>query len=163
MTSRPFLLTNPNMWDHGEQGKFLQDNFLPLARIVKTIQELMVEGHINGNGFSLVENHWNPFRNANHHRLEFKIYATLIDLPLQCWMVDAVVGIISSFGVPHQDSRSSLNGEDLTSFDVIFFCEEFDDILEFVVIMGSHVFKVLIVIYDVLEQAPNFESSPTSS
>ncbi|KAG1358679.1 hypothetical protein COCNU_08G001250 [Cocos nucifera] len=36
--------------------------------------------------------------------------------------------IVSSFGLPHRASKSCLKWEDLTSFDLDFFCEDIEDV-----------------------------------
>lgn len=79
--SLPFLLTRLDGWVLGELEKFLWGNFVSCPDNL-IVQELIVEGHIRGVGFSFVVNHRNPFRNADHHRLKFKIYAILIDFLL---------------------------------------------------------------------------------
>ena len=89
----------------------------------QTIQNLTAEGHIRGDGFSLITNYWNQFRGGILHDLKFKVYATLKNLPLFCWTVDIVATIISSFGSPCRASHSSLRWEDLSGFDIVFFCE----------------------------------------
>lgn len=87
----------------------------------QTVQSLMAEGHIQGDGFSLLVNRWNQQRGATHHRLRYKVYATLKDLPLICWSAKAVATIIYGFGIPHRASHSSLRWNDLIGFDVVFF------------------------------------------
>lgn len=82
----------------------------------------MTEGHIRGDGFSLLVNCWNKFRGGVLHKLKYKIYATLKDLPLFCWMADVVATIISSFGIPYK----FLHWEDMSGFDVVSFYEEFE-------------------------------------
>lgn len=63
-----------------------------------------------------------------------------------------MAGIISSFGAPHRASRLSHNWEDLIGFNMIFICEDFEDILESnVVTMGPHVFEVSIEVNYMLE------------
>ena len=41
-----------------------------------------------------------------------------------------MAAIISSFGVPHRVSRKYLRWEDLSSFDLQFFCESIEDVPE---------------------------------
>lgn len=54
--------------------------------------------------------------------------------------------------------------ENLISFDVIFFYEEFENIPESMeVIVDPHVFKVVIVVNFVLKQAPNFKYPSSGS
>ena len=106
----------------------------------ETVLVLMAEGHIRGDGFTVVVNHWNQFSGGVRHKLKYEVYAILKDLPLFCWMEEAITGIISGFAVPHRASRSSLRWEDITGFDIVFFCEDISSILEMIKVMvGSHI------------------------
>ena len=73
------------------------------------LQSLMSGERICGDGFFLLVNRWNKFRGGVPHKLKYIIYATLRDLPLYCWTVDAVATIISGFGTPCRASRTSLH------------------------------------------------------
>ncbi|KAG1334217.1 hypothetical protein COCNU_03G003360 [Cocos nucifera] len=118
----------------------------------ETIMALMAEGHIRGDDFTVIVNHWNHFRGGVRHKLRYKVYATLKDLPLFCWTTEVVAGIISDFAVPHRASRTSLWWDDLKGFDIIFFYEDISSIQEKVeVTIGSHTYSVGIVINFITE------------
>ncbi|KAG1333951.1 hypothetical protein COCNU_03G000700 [Cocos nucifera] len=70
---------------------------------------------------------------------------------------EAVAGIISGFAIPHRASRSSLRWEDLTEFDIVFYCEDITDIPEKVEeTVASRIYTVRIVINFITEQAPHY-------
>ena len=53
--------------------------------------------------------------------------------------------IISSFGLPYRASKSCLNWDDLTFFDIDFFCEEIEDVPKSVdVTVGPFTYNVKI-------------------
>ena len=103
----------------------------------------------------MLVNHWDPLGGATCHRLKPKVYASLINLPLQLWTTDAVATILSGFGVPYRASKTSLRWEDLTSFDVVFFREEME--------IGQFIYKVSMMINFVSEQEPIFDDSTMGS
>ena len=90
------------------------------------VHHLISLGHIRGDGFSLVVNYWDQNKGSNPHKLCFKVYTSLIDLPLVCWSREAVSEIIFNFGVLLCISRSSLNWEDFSSFDFAFLRKDLD-------------------------------------
>lgn len=119
------------------------------------VHQLMTGGRIRGNGFSLQINHWDQHRGGIPHRLKFKVSASLLNLPLTCWNSRAVATIISSFGFPHRASKACLRWDDLTTFDLDFFCDDIDDIPESVnVTVGPFTYIVQIKINFVSEQGP---------
>lgn len=73
------------------------------------IQRLIVLGHLRGDGFTLLVNHWDKIRSCNPNKLKFKVSADLIKLSLICWSTDAIESIIAGYGVRFRASRSSLN------------------------------------------------------
>ena len=81
---------------HGSRTtKQLASNEFFVAFLDKaTVEALMAAGHIRGDGFTLIVNHWNQFRGGERHNLKLKVYATLHNLPLFCWTAEAVVTII---------------------------------------------------------------------
>ncbi|KAG1330349.1 hypothetical protein COCNU_02G003170 [Cocos nucifera] len=124
----------------------------------KIVVALMAKRYIRGDGFTVIINHWNQFSGGVRHKLRYKVYATLKDLPLFCWTAEAVAGIISGFAVPHRASRTSLRWDDLTGFDIIFFCEDISSIPKKVeVTVGSRTYSVGIVINFITEQGPPFD------
>ncbi|EHA8587490.1 hypothetical protein COCNU_scaffold002416G000030 [Cocos nucifera] len=112
-----------------------------------SIQALMAQGRIRGDGFTLLMNHWNQYKGGEHHNFKLKIYTTLFNLPLFCWNAEAVAIIISGFGVPQCASRSSLQWEDLRGFDIVFFCEDIESVPEVIKIqlnlLGKLPFRVV--------------------
>ena len=126
----------------------------------KSIQALMTLGHIRGDGFTLMVSHWDQFKGGAHHDLQLKIYATVYNLPLFRWNAEAIATIISGFGIPHRASRSSLQWEDLRSFDIVFFSENIESIPEVIkVTTGSHIYSVNLTVNYVVEQGPSDSSS----
>ena len=68
--------------------------------------------------------------------------------------------IVSSFGLPHKASKSYLKWEDLTSFDLNFFRDDIDEILELVnVTIGPHVFNVSVGMNFISERTPSDSQS----
>ena len=113
----------------------------------QTVQSLMANGHIRGDGFTAIVNHWNQVFGGVHHNLRFKVYATIQNLPLVCWTAEVVATVLSSFGVPHSASKQSLRWEDLRGFDVVFFCEALENIPEKVqVTVGPYTYSVTVLI-----------------
>lgn len=104
-------------------------------------------GTIKSNGFQLLVSHWDPYKRGVPHKLKLKVSASLINPPVSCWNSQAVAAIISSFGLPHGASKHCLNWQDLTSFDLDFFCEEIEDVPDSVnVSVGSFSYNVKIKI-----------------
>ena len=118
-------------------GQLSPNQFLVAFPDKSSIQSLMSQGHIRGDGFTLTVNHRNQYRGGARHNLKLKIFETLHNLPLSCWTTEAVATIIFGFGVLHRASCSSLLWEDLSGFDVVFYCKNFQDILKTIeVIVG---------------------------
>lgn len=141
-----------------------QREFLVSCPDQETLQALMASGHIRGDGFSLLVNRWNKFKGGIPHQLKYKVYATLKDLPLFCWTVDAVATIISGFGTPCRASRTSLRWDDLSGFDMVFYCEEYENIPEKIeVTVGPFTYSVSIIINFVAEKSPHFGDSSSAS
>ncbi|KAG1347823.1 hypothetical protein COCNU_06G016520 [Cocos nucifera] len=89
------------------------------------------------------------------HKMKLKVSASLFNLPLLCWNFQAVTMIISSFGLPHRASKHCLKWEDLTSFDLDFFCEDIEDVPNSVnVSVGPFIYNVQIRVNFVSEQIP---------
>lgn len=124
----------------------------------------MTAGRIKGNGFSLQVNHWDAFKGGILHQEKLKVSASLTNLPLVCWNSHAVEAIVSSFGLPHRLSRSSLKWKDLTSFDLELLCDDVDDIPEYVnVIVGPFTYNVQVKINFVSVLASSSTTSEESS
>lgn len=89
----------------------------------------MTAGQIKGDGFSLQASRRDQHRGGiSHGLIELMVSASLLDLSLMCWNAEALAAIRSSFGTPHRASLECLCWDDLTSFDINFFCEEMEDI-----------------------------------
>ncbi|KAG1342246.1 hypothetical protein COCNU_05G004750 [Cocos nucifera] len=119
------------------------------------VHQLMTGSRIRGNDFSLQVNHWDTFKGGASNQLNFKVSASLLNLPLACWNSHAVAMIVLSFGLPHRASKSCLKWENLASFDLDFFCDDIDEIPESVSVnVGPHVFNVQIRINFISERTP---------
>lgn len=104
-------------------------------------------GHIRGDGFTLVVNHWDQTIEGTQNKLRFKVCASLFNLLLIYWNVNAIASIIANFRVPLRANHSSINMEDLTSLDLHFLCENLESISEFIeVTVRAFCYRVRLVV-----------------
>ena len=62
--------------------KLARDNeFFVSCPSCKVVQDLMELGHIHGEGFTLLVNHWDQTRQVSQHKLRFKASISLLNLP----------------------------------------------------------------------------------
>ncbi|KAG1342316.1 hypothetical protein COCNU_05G005450 [Cocos nucifera] len=116
-------------------------------------------------GFTLIVKHWDQRRKTYLLKIDlrYKVCASLLDLPLMCWNVDAVATIISSFGMPFWANRSSLRWDNITSFDIQFYCKDLADIPEIIqVTIGPHTYAVRLIVKFSRLEIPPFEDSASN-
>ena len=128
----------------------------------EVLQSLTAMDHIHGESFSLVVNYWDLYSGIVPDKLQFKIYASRLNLSLIYWNVEVVASLICNLRVPHQTNRSSLPWEDLSSSNIHFYCKDLSAITEAVeIIVGSFIYIIKVVInYSTIQiQVDNSSSS----
>lgn len=99
--------------------KLIKDNnFFMACPSRKVVNMLIALSHIRGEGFTLLVNHWDQTRSTIPHNLKFKVSINLLNLSLIYWYLEAIVNIGFGFRTTFHVSRSCMQWNKLSSFDL---------------------------------------------